>query len=369
MQARGLSNENDIKISSDGTFNFTRYLEKELLFKIAKTLRLPFSSFSGYITSGGTEANMYSMWVAREWARTRIKDKKEGRIYWIIPENVHYSIRKALQLLDVANNSENKIVKIETDSLGRADYKQIEESIVRIRKESDEPIILPLTAMTTECGSIDLILNVNEFISKSNINNVFFHIDAAFSGLFLPFVSGYEDIFSLKSLSSISVDFSKTFCGPVGSGAVIFKSGLENYAKINAPYLADGFDCTLTGSRRGLDVIAMYALLSTRGQADIQKEACDAIEKTTFLANEMLKIEFLQFLYDPKLNYIVFSIKNAGSKDKKIREIFKSYSISPSIVRIDGRDVELFKIIIRSDHKYKNIRKLIRDLKLLHGQK
>lgn len=364
LHAKGLLSGSDIKISDSGTFNFTRYLEKKLIQDFVRILKLPFSPFSGYITSGGTEANIYAMWVAREWARFKTKDSGDKKIYWMVPDNAHYSIRKALQLLDVCHNSENEVVIIETDSSGGADCETLIEHIKKIRNRGNNPIILPLTVMTTECGSIDPVREVNDFIVESKIDNVFFHIDAAFSGLLLPYLEEYEDIFSLKSLYSISVDFSKTIGGPVGAGAVIFNSGLEEYISTHASYLSAN-DQTLIGSRKGADVIAVHGLLSVNGFSDIRKDILNALEKTRFLAKEMARIGFMKLLYEPKLNYIVFYFSDIDKrKEENVRKVLTSYSISSSMVKLGNEGKELFKIIIRNDHAYGRIKEFINELKL-----
>lgn len=367
LQAKGISVNENIKISHDGIFNFTRYLEKKLLQKIATILNLSFSPFSGYITSGGTEANIYAMWIAREWAKAKNKVLKNSKTYWIIANNSHYSINKAINLLDINCNFNNEIIEIETDSIGSANYKKIIEHIQNIRNKGNDPIILPLTVMTTECGSIDPVREINNFISESKIDNIFFHIDAAFSGFLLPFLDEYKDIFSLNSLSSISVDFSKTIGGPVGSGAIILKAGLEENIVIHAPYLLGNSDQTLAGSRKGADVIAMYSLLLVNSDFDIKQDILNTIEKTQFLSKEMYAMDFIKLLYKPTLNYIIFYFVSIDKdRENKMRKILSSYSVSSSMVKIENVDKELFKIILRKDHSYKNIKKLINDLKLTY---
>lgn len=366
LHARGISSNENIKISDNGgTFNFTRYLEKKLLQKIVQIMKLPFSPFSGYITNGATEANIYAMWVAREWARVKAKElKSNNKIYWIIPDSAHYSIIKALHLLDIYNNFNNEIITIEIDSLGRANYEKITKHIKKIREYDSSPIILALTAMTTECGSIDPVIEVDDFINRSKFNNIFFHIDAAFSGLLLPFLEEYSNIFSRKSLSSISIDFHKTVGGPVGSGAIIFRSELEKYISTDVSYLGGNADQTLMGSRKGADVIAVHSILSINNFSDIRKEVFNMLEKTLFLAKEMSNISFIKLLYEPKFNYVVFYFLNIDKqKEWKVRKVLKSYSITSSIVKIANKEQELFKIIIRKEHTYGKIRKFISDIK------
>lgn len=355
LHSKDISANEEITISEKGTFNFTRYLEKRLLQKIVQILKLPFSSFSGYVTTGATEANIYSMWLAREWA----KSKKKSKTYWIVPENTHYSIAKSLNILGITQ----EIIAIETDTLGRANHEDIIDTIKRIRSNGDDPIILPLTVMTTECGAIDPVKEVDKFIIDSKIENIFFHVDAAFSGLLLPFLDEYKNIFSLQSLISISIDFSKTIGGPTASGAVIFRPGLEQYVITPAPYLSESIDQTLSGSRKGSDVIAMYSILSVNNPSDIKKDIFNAAGKAKFLAEKLSKIEFIKLFYQPTLNYIVFSLVGIGKdKEEKIRKILKSYAISSSMVKIENEQMELFKIITRQDHSRKNIQKFIRDL-------
>lgn len=356
LHAKDILPNEKITISDKGTFNFTRYLEKRLLQKIVQLLKLPFSSFSGYITGGTTEANIYAMWIAREWA----KSKNRSKVYWIVPKNAHYSIIKSLNLLGI----NQEVIAIETDSLGRANYEKIVDNIRKIRERGSDPIILPLTVMTTECGAIDPVMEIDKFITGSNIDNIFFHVDAAFSGLLLPFLDKYKNIFSLQSLTSISVDFSKTIGGPTASGAIIFRSGLEQYVITHAPYLFESTDQTLSGSRKGSDVIAMYSILSVNDPPDIEEDILDAIRKAKFLARELSKIEFIKLFYEPILNYIVFSLMASGKdKEEKIRKTLKSYAVSSALVEIGSEQIELFKIITRKEHNYKNIEKLIKDLK------
>jgi len=366
LHAKGVFKDEDIKIYDSGTFNFTRFLEKKLLQNIVRTIKLPFSPFSGYITSGATEANVYAMWIAREWAKAKIKKSRVDKTYWVIPDNAHYSIKKALHLLDIYNNPTNEVLAIETDLLGRASYERIIGYIKKIRENGNCSIILPLTVMTTECGSIDPVVEVNDFIVRSKFDNIFFHIDAAFSGLFLPFVCGYDNIFSLKSLSSISIDFHKTIGGPAGSGAIIFRAGLEKHVSTHVSYLFENTDQTLTGSRKGSDVIAAYSMLSVNNVSDIKKDVLEMLEKTLFFAKEFSSIDSVELLYKPKLNYIVFSLSNniEERRKEKIRMILESYSITSSLVRMENCEKEIFKIIVRHDHVYKKMRKFIRDLKL-----
>lgn len=361
LHAKNVSISDKIPLKDLGTFNFTRYLENKLLQRVSEIMNLPFSAFSGYVTSGATEANIYAMWIAREWGGSILRAQNNGGfISWLIPNNAHYSIKKALKLLDIENHPHHKIVDIEIDSLGRARGDQIIEHITVMRQKDNHPIIILQTVMTTEFGSIDPVKDVDAFLNNSKFENIFFHIDAAFSGLLLPFIDEYKNVFSLLSLNSISIDFHKTMGGPVGCGSIIFRAGFEKYISLDVPYLGGNVDQTLSGSRSGLNVIEAYSILALYDAGSMQKEIANARGKTSFLAEKISKIHFIELLYPPRLNYIVFSLCNVSKeKEGRIRCILKSYSITSSSVIINGEMRDLFKIIVRKDHSIRNIRKLI----------
>ena len=111
-------------------------------------------------------------------------------------------------------------------------------------------------------------------------------------------------------------------------------------------------------------MIAMYSILSINDASDIKKDILNAIEKSRFLAKAISSNSFIKLLHSPTLNYIVFYLINMSKeKEEKIRRVLKSYAISSSMVKVGDTEKELFKIITRKSHSYKNINKLIGDLK------
>lgn len=360
LHVRSMTADEHISLPTEGTFNFSRYLEKILLQKVVNLLNLPFSSFSGYVTTGATEATIYALWLAREWALKALVDKSE-RITWLIPKNVHYSALKALTILGIAQSDAHTIEYVELDALGRTDLQQLEQ---KISAAQSTPIILVLTAMTTEYGLIDPITEIDTFIRNSGFKNIFFHVDAAFSGFLLPYVEEYKHFFNLPSLSSIALDFHKNLGGPVGSGAVIVRGGLERYAKVEARYLSDGADYTLTGSRKGADVLATWAILATNTYENRKKTYAKTFKKTKYLAEKLSVFPFIKLLYPPKFNYIVFTIER--EKKDLLGKLLKNFSITSSKVILNGNEVDLFKIIIRKDHSLRAINRLIKTLTVFY---
>ena len=65
-------------------------LEREVLKFWAELLRAPKDKWWGYVTNGGTEGNLYGLWLARECC-------PKGIVYY--SEDTHYSIDKNLHFL------------------------------------------------------------------------------------------------------------------------------------------------------------------------------------------------------------------------------------------------------------------------------
>jgi len=361
MQAKGLETTSKAPFFvSDykGSFNFSRLIEKKLILEIAKFLKVNFSKLSGYFTTGGTESNIYSLWLARNWAEKIAKPNEKS--FWLIPDSSHYSIFKALNILGILDNHRHKIKKINLNFNLSINSSEIINLIKNIRVSGDSPIIIVLTAVTTEFGLIDPIGEVVFFIKKNKIKNVFIHLDACFSGLILPLFKKYKTLFSHPEISTISIDFHKTFGSPIGSGLVLINNNFHIFAKIKAAYLADS-DFTLTGSRSGINVIQVWALFKTRvSTGEWKREVIKSIQLTDILYQNLLTIDYIDIVYKPEINFFIFKIKNINkNRSKKIKKILYEFSISPTIYK----DEEIFKIIVNNYITKKTIIDLVKKLK------
>ncbi|MBB5031854.1 PLP-dependent aminotransferase family protein [Prosthecobacter vanneervenii] len=73
----------------------TMEFEREVLADFARYTRAPEGEWWGYVTSGGTEGNMYGLYVARELF-------PDGICYF--SEDTHYSVAKVLRLQHTATS-------------------------------------------------------------------------------------------------------------------------------------------------------------------------------------------------------------------------------------------------------------------------
>ena len=77
----------------DGTYKVqTHEMEKEVVQFFAKLFRAKPSDYWGYVTNGGSESNLYGLYLARELY-------PKAMVYY--SESTHYSVRKNIHLLNI----------------------------------------------------------------------------------------------------------------------------------------------------------------------------------------------------------------------------------------------------------------------------
>ncbi|ODS40275.1 tyrosine decarboxylase MnfA [Candidatus Altiarchaeales archaeon WOR_SM1_SCG] len=273
----------DTNALDEHLFSATGELERECISWLGNLLHNP--KAAGYITTGGTEANMFALWAARE------SSKNKNEI--IVPESAHYSIEKIARVMNL------KINYTGLDENFRADVSEIESKI------NDKTLAVIATAGTPSLEMIDPVAKINELC-----DNIFLHVDAAFGGFVIPFLDRKIPFdFKLSNVSSITIDPHKMGLAPFPSGAVILRSSkLLKNLKILPPYLPIE-TYTLLGSRSGGAIASTWATFKSLGFAGYKKIVSGCMENTKFFCRE-LKVRGFELLTEPDLNCIGIKIDN-----------------------------------------------------------
>jgi len=148
----------------------THDFEREVLAEFAEFAHAPKDGWWGYVTSGGTEGNMYGLYVARELF-------PEGICYF--SEDTHYSVAKVLRLQHTRN------IMLKSQPNGELDYADLRETL---RIHRDVPPIIFANIGTTMKGAVDNLATIRGVLDDLAITNAYIHADAALSGMILPFV-------------------------------------------------------------------------------------------------------------------------------------------------------------------------------------
>jgi len=276
-------------------------LEREIIDWFGTALKNP--EIDGYVTTGGTEANIAALFVA--------KKMNPARKEILVPESAHYSIKRAAELMDL------EIKWIKLDENFRADITDLESKI------SKDTLAVVATAGTSSLGVVDPIEEIN-----SLCKDLFFHVDAAFGGFILPFMENAPCIdFSLENIDSITIDPHKMGMNLIPAGAILFrdKSYLERI-KVSPPYLSFSTS-TISGSRSGGAIASVWATINYLGFDGYRKIVRDCLKNTEFLCKEIEKIDGVELVRKPDINVVGIRIKNMESVSTEL--IKRGWDIMP----------------------------------------
>lgn len=223
----------------------THDIEREVLDDFRQYTHAPKDGFWGYITNGGTEGNMYGIYLARELL-------PHGVVYY--SEDTHYSVAKILRLLHARN------IMIRSLPNGEMDYEDLHETL---RVHRDVPPIIFANIGTTMKGAIDNLDKIKDVLHDLAIHDFYIHADAALSGMILPFVDDAPPFDFNAGISSISISGHKMIGSPIPCGvALAKKANVERIAR-SVEYIGT-LDTTLTGSRNAITPLFLWYAMRTK---------------------------------------------------------------------------------------------------------
>ncbi|RZJ35649.1 MAG: aspartate aminotransferase family protein [Flavobacterium sp.] len=297
-----VSNPNHIGCHTLGTseapFRGTQALEREVIGIVASTIfNAQDDQFDGYVASGGTEANIQALWMYRNFFLTKPKAKL-SEIAIVTSEDTHYSIAKGSNLLMT------DWIKVPVDFNSRkpsaAKYeKLLQEAIANGKKY----FIVVANMGTTMFGSVDDPSVYTNSLKKRKLP-FFVHVDAAYGGFIYPFLSASNNLdFQNPDISSIAVDAHKMLQAPYGTGIFVCRKNLiENVLTSEAEYV-EGFDLTLSGSRSGANVIAVWMILKTYGKDGWFEKIKILQMRTDWLCQQLDRLE-IGYFREPNMNIV-----------------------------------------------------------------
>lgn len=224
----------------------THDFEREVLEWFSGILRGDAANVRGYVTSGGTEGNMYGVYLARELF-------PKGIVYY--SEDTHYSVVKILRMV----NARSIMIKSRPD--GEMDYEDFATTIALHR---DVPPIIFANIGTTMRGAIDNLDIIKKILKSCAVKRHYIHADAALSGMILPFVGNPQPFGFDAGIDSISVSGHKMPGVPMPCGVVLARR--ENIDRIasSVEYIGTS-DTTLSGSRNGLTPLYLWYVIKSLG--------------------------------------------------------------------------------------------------------
>jgi len=255
---------------ADATYKLNTYsFEREVVEYFAGLTRAPENAWWGYVTNGGTEGNLYGLYLAREIY-------PQGIVYY--SQDTHYSVSKNLHFLGLKN------IMIRSQDNGEIDYEDLRETL-RIRR--DVPPIIFANIGTTMTEARDDLKKIKAIMAELAIAKYYIHSDAALSGGYLPFIKHNNHWDFADGADSISISGHKFVGSPIPCGIVLaMKDNVERISR-SISYIG-GRDTTVTGSRNGFSPLMLWQAIQTQGKQGLQQRAEKALATAAF-AVECLK--------------------------------------------------------------------------------
>lgn len=210
-------------------------LENLLIRWMCQLMGFPETS-AGNLTSGGSISNLIAIVTAREAARIKAHDFHRLVVY--TSNEAHHSLLKALK---IAGLGEVQLRLIPLDDKLRMETDNLEEAILKDKRNDLIPFIINGSLGTTNTGTIDPIETLAEIAAK---HGIWFHVDAAYGGFFKLVPELKEKFNGIEKADSITLDPHKSLFLPFGTGAVLIKNvqAMHKGHQYTANYLQDLVD-------------------------------------------------------------------------------------------------------------------------------
>ncbi len=292
---------------SELAFSGTQQIEREVLQVLAVDIFYCMEEkYDGYIATGGTEANIEALWVYRNMFKKEYQAKQE-EIVILCSEDSHYSMPKGANLLDL----DIAFVPVEFET--REIIEEQLQNIIKEQKGKGKKYFIVVSNMaTTMFGSVD---DPKLYAKALKENDVEFriHIDGAFGGFIYPFKANSSSDknridFSNPDISSITIDAHKMLQAPYGTGIFLCRKGLITYAATKEAQYVNGTDVTVSGSRSGTNVIAVWMILFSYGFYGWFEKISILLMRTDWFCKQLDELN-IKYYRNPRMNIITIHAK------------------------------------------------------------
>ncbi len=249
----------------------THDIEKEVIGFFAKMFRAQPNDYWGYVTNGGSESNLYGLYIAREL-------HPKGMVYY--SESTHYSIKKNIHLLNIPS------IVIRSQENGEIDYEDLENTI---RFNRHKPAIVIATFGTTMMESKDDVSKIKGILKKLAIQDHYVHCDGALSGTYGAFMDPKPSFDFKDGADSIAISGHKFIGSPIPCGVVITKKSHKDRIAKGISYIGS-LDTTITGSRNGHSPLYLWYALKHLGLDGLKERYEYSLSVANYCKEEMEKI-------------------------------------------------------------------------------
>ena len=312
----------------------------------------------GYLSSGGSIANLSAIVTAREAHNLLYDDVSKVVVY--VTAHTHHCVDKALRIAGLGHCRQHKI---RLDARHRMSPENLDTQIHRDLAAGLRPWLVVASAGTTNMGTVDPLRDLHDV---ARTHNLWYHIDGAYGAFFALCPEGSKVLDGIGLADSLVLDPHKTLFLPYGTGALLVRDteqlarahgGMGDYMQdiISDPsepspaYLSP----ELTKHFRGL---RMWLPLKLLGVAPFRAALSEKIHLARYFHTEIQRYSGFEVGPFPDLSIATYRyLPRDGDPDafnlRMVREISKDGRAFITSTRIGGKTVLRMAVGSHRTHK------------------
>ena len=283
----------------------------------------------GFLTSGGTLANLTALLAARKIkANSDIwNDGYDGKLAIMVSEEAHYCVDRSARIMGLG---EAGIIKVPVGEDYKIRVDLLQHYYDQAVQDGFEVIAVIGSAPSTSTGIYDDLDGVSAF---AKANNIWFHVDGAHGGAAI-FSKKYKHLLQgINKADSVIIDGHKMMGTSAITTAVLFKNSVDSYATFSqkAQYLWEQnddpewynlakrtFECT-----KSMMSLRFYAILNAYG-AQFFDDFVTTLYDSAYVFSEYIKESpDFELALEAQSNIVCFRY-TGGIPKEKIQEINKT---------------------------------------------
>ena len=304
-------------------------VERAIVRLLGAEIGYPPNAFAGFVTSGGSLANLTALLTARNVAmqgvwESGVRDARQAAL--IVQQDVHYCIVRAAGVLGIGTE---QVHRVPVDGQRKMRVEELERIICEQQAAGRQIIAVVAGACATPTGAFDPIEDIAAVCQQ---HRVWLHVDAAHGGAALLSERHRHRLRGLQLADSIVWDAHKMLFMPALCALVFYKRREHRFAAFqqDAPYLFDPADPGMAEFDSGTQTLectkraaafGLWGMWSLFGRQLFQ-DLVDVTFALTQQFHEMLESDpEFEPCHRPESNIQVFRYVPACAKQWSIQEL------------------------------------------------
>ncbi|SEK40811.1 L-2,4-diaminobutyrate decarboxylase [Maribacter orientalis] len=282
---------------------------------------------SGFLTSGGTLANLTALLSARK-AITKVDIWNKGtqnQLGIMVSEEAHYCVDRAARIMGLGDQG---IIKVPVTNKFRMDTELLEVKFKEAKEKGIEIFAIVGSAPSTATGIFDDLEVIGTFAEKQKI---WFHVDGAHGGAGIFSKKYRHTLKGIERADSVVIDGHKMMMMPALTTALLFKNEVNAKATFSqkADYLLSDsehedwynsgkrtFECT-----KNMMSIHWFTLLKLYGEEVFNANVTQLYDLGANFAKLIEEEPNFELALQPMSNIVCFRYWKAGLNTENLNEL------------------------------------------------